>query len=359
MEKYSQFRDRVFASYFLILQWLPIGALGKKASLWSILGIPGIWWIDLQIDGVRRGSLGKQTASRLPQAGSIIASSFTSPIDAIYLAAIFDPVFTISYPSTHKVRQISLLEAVFRAFAKPELWPSSSGSGSGSGSSSKWSSSQLFTIEQLLRRHPNRVIAVFPECTTTNGKGILKLSPSLISAGAGRTIYPVSLRYTPADITTPLPESYLSFLWHLLRKPTHCIRVRIAEQIVIPHAATASGLVEETGGGAGAEEGARSRSGSGRESLTIGRTTGTSEGEELDDLLASLNGSEKTISRCKTVSMSEDFEAALSSAQKELLGQVGESLARLARVRRVGLGAKEKIEFAEMWARKEGRMRRL
>jgi 1-acylglycerol-3-phosphate O-acyltransferase len=45
----------VILTYFLFLQWLPIGSLGKKASLWSILGVPGIWWIDLQIDGVRRG----------------------------------------------------------------------------------------------------------------------------------------------------------------------------------------------------------------------------------------------------------------------------------------------------------------
>lgn len=42
-------------TYFLFLQWLPIGSLGKKASLWLILGVPGIWWIDLQIDGVKRG----------------------------------------------------------------------------------------------------------------------------------------------------------------------------------------------------------------------------------------------------------------------------------------------------------------
>lgn len=46
----------VFAlSYFLVLQWMPIGVLGRKASLWCILGIPGIWWIDLQIDGVKKG----------------------------------------------------------------------------------------------------------------------------------------------------------------------------------------------------------------------------------------------------------------------------------------------------------------
>lgn len=45
----------VCLSYFLFLQWLPIGSLGKKASLWCILGVPSLWWIDLQIDGVKRG----------------------------------------------------------------------------------------------------------------------------------------------------------------------------------------------------------------------------------------------------------------------------------------------------------------
>ena len=45
----------VTLSYFLILQWLPIGSLGKKAALWCILGVPSIWWIDLQVDGVRKG----------------------------------------------------------------------------------------------------------------------------------------------------------------------------------------------------------------------------------------------------------------------------------------------------------------
>lgn len=42
-------------AYFAVLQWFPIGVLGKKAALWLILGTPGIWWVDLQIDGVRRG----------------------------------------------------------------------------------------------------------------------------------------------------------------------------------------------------------------------------------------------------------------------------------------------------------------
>jgi 1-acylglycerol-3-phosphate O-acyltransferase len=50
-------------AYFLVLQWLPIGSLGKKASLWTIIGLPGIWWIDLQIDGVRRGYYAQYSSS--------------------------------------------------------------------------------------------------------------------------------------------------------------------------------------------------------------------------------------------------------------------------------------------------------
>lgn len=45
--------------YFFLFRWLPIGNLGKRAALWSMMGVPGIWWIDLQVDGVRRGYGGK------------------------------------------------------------------------------------------------------------------------------------------------------------------------------------------------------------------------------------------------------------------------------------------------------------
>jgi hypothetical protein len=45
----------VTAAYFLLLSWLPIGSLGRKAVLWCMLGIPGIWWIDLGVDGVKKG----------------------------------------------------------------------------------------------------------------------------------------------------------------------------------------------------------------------------------------------------------------------------------------------------------------
>lgn len=251
MEKFSQFRDRgsgvspflpvttpsttlsavprvfVFllrfipfvayaAVYFLFLQFLPLPAAVRKILLWTLMGIPGIWWVDLQIDGVKRGHLSQQPASRVPHPGSVIAASFTSPVDAIYLAAIFDPIFTVSYPGTRKVQRITLFQAVTQALAPVQLGAPGDGAG-------------VTDIGALVKAHPDRIIVVFPECGTTNGKGVLPFSPSLLATPSSARIFPVSLRYTPPDITTPVPGAWASFLWKLLSRPTHCIRVRIAE----------------------------------------------------------------------------------------------------------------------------------
>lgn len=41
----------------------------------------------------------------------------------------------------------------------------------------------------------------------------------------------------------------------------------------------------------------------------------------------------------------------VTASEKALLDQVGESLARLGRVKRVGLGVEEKQEFVRMWSK--------
>ncbi|KAL9001456.1 MAG: hypothetical protein Q9169_000031 [Polycauliona sp. 2 TL-2023] len=282
-------------TYFLFLQWLPIGSLGKKASLWLILGVPGLWWIDLQVDGVKKGSLAQQHRSRVPQPQSIIACSSTSPIDALYLAAIFDPIFTASYPHTRLVQPITLLQAVLNAFYPPRSHPPSN--------------ARLADLETLVRQHPNRVIAVFPECTTTNGRGILTLSQSLLTAPRTSKIFPINLRYTPPDITTPVPASYSIFLWNLTSRPTHCIRVRIAESL------------QNT-------------------SRPPTRNSGPAESVHDD-----------TASSTDTLLGSEDAEG-MNSAEKMVLDKVGEALARLGRVKRVGLGVEDKIGFVNAWSRR-------
>ena len=250
--------------------------------------------------GLRTGprSLSKQHQARLPGPGSVIASSFTSPIDAVYLAAIFDPVFTASYPNSRKVEQISLFQAILRAFATPQAIPSPK--------------ARLVDLATLVKKYPGRPVVTFPECTTTNARGILPPSPSLLSVAPKTKIYPISLRYTPADVVTPLPGSYVSFLWTLLSKPTHCIRVRIAEGVV-------SGIDGEGG------------------PTTRKSTYDTNYLDTLDK--DSAYGSLDT----------EDAE--LTRAERALLDNVADSLARLGRVKRVGLGVPEKKDFVRMWTK--------
>ncbi|KAK4127992.1 hypothetical protein N657DRAFT_688153 [Parathielavia appendiculata] len=337
MEKFSQFRDRgsgispflpvttpssllgtlfhavVFvlrlpffltfaAAYFLLLQHLSfLPLVARKLFLWFLLTIPLVWWVDLQLDGVKRGALSQQPRSRVPHPRSIIAANFTSPLDALYLAAVFDPIFVASHPSSRKVRRISLWSAICAALSPSAQlldlaeWEAQNGS-------------DLTDLRALVARHPNRVIAVFAECGTTNGKGILPLSPCLLTAPAESAIFPVSMRYTPPDVTTPVPahgwffvSGWAGFLWKLLGRPTHCIRVRIAEGVYNTTVA-ANGISE-----AHQELGQR----------------GEGRGEDEP-----------------------------TPEEQRLLDQIGEALARLGRVKRVGLTLRDKKAFVAAWTKR-------
>ena len=271
-----------------------------------ILGIPGVWWIDLQIDGVKKGSLAQKHEGRVPQPGDVIASSFRSPIDSLYLAAIFDPIFTISYPHTRQVQYISLFGAILRALSKPQEHPPKN--------------AKLTDLKTLVAEHPKRVIVVFPECTTTNGRGILPFSPSLLTIAPKTKIFPISLRYTPPDVTTPVPRQYWSFIWNLLSQPTHCIRVRIAEAVY----------------------------------NTSTPTNGTTEKKDryMANFLDTLGEDSATTSSTDTLTSLSDQPPEMNDSERRILDKVGEALARLGRVKRVGLTVKDKAAFVDAWSRK-------
>jgi 1-acyl-sn-glycerol-3-phosphate acyltransferase len=266
-----------------------------------ILGIPGVWWIDLQIDGVKKGSLAKKHEGRVPEPSDIIASSFTSPLDSLYLAAIFDPIFTASYPHTRQVECISLFSAIFRALSQPKEYPPKD--------------AKLTDLKTLVARNPQRVIVIFPECTTTNGKGILPFSPSLTTSPPETRIFPISLRYSPADITTPVPGEYFTFLWNLLSHPTHLIRVRIAEAV---HNAAESTEATET------------------KDIYLTNI--------LDDLV---HGSGST----SGADVPSRLNRKVTTEEKKTLDKVGEALARLGRVKRVGLTTRDKVDFIEAFSK--------
>jgi 1-acyl-sn-glycerol-3-phosphate acyltransferase len=296
-------------AYFLVLQHLPLPPVLRKLLLWCILAIPGIWWVDLQLDGVKRGSLNKQPPSRVPHAKSIIAANFTSPLDALYLAAVFDPVFVAATPTSRRVRRIGLLSAICAALSpsaqlSTKVFDSQEWEEGGAGEKKDTSSSSS-SLSEVVARYPGRLIAVFPECGTTNGKGVLPLSPCLLTAPADSAIFPVNMRYTPPDVTTPVPglKGWASFLWKLLGRPTHCIRVRIAEGIF--------------------------------------NTTGQPNGVSADDEVAALD--REGLKRRNVAPTAEE---------QRLLDRVAEALARLGRAKRVGLTLEDKKRFVAAWSKR-------
>lgn len=293
--------------YFLLARNLPfLPQALQKALTWGILSIPWVFWGDLQLDGVKRGSLSQQPPERMPGAppASVIAASFTSPIDAVYLAAVFDPVFTISYPSSRRVQHVGLWGAVWHALSPAQL------------RSAPPADARLVDLAELLASHPGRVVAVFPECATTNGTGILPFSPSLLTVPGDVKIFPVSIRYASPDITTPVPGAWWHFLWRLLSRPTHVMRIRIAEAVY-----NTSGMVNGLGESSGVEVGAargRARSRAGEEGAVAGR----------------------------------DSEPEVTAEEQRVLDRIGENLARLGRNKRVGLTVKDKARFVEAWKKK-------
>jgi len=175
----------------------------------------------------------------------------------------------------------------------------------GEGYISPAANSKLMTLSEVIEKYPDRCIAVFPECTTSNGRGILPLAQNLLSIPSKVKIFPVSLRYSPADITTPVPATYFTFLWNLCSKPTHCIRVRVAEAThntrhIHPQKSPHRKHINN---------------------------------EDETQLLQSSD---------------DDMAKILSHDEQAVLDKIAEALARLGRVKRVGLGVEDKVRFVNV-----------
>ncbi|KAI4690700.1 uncharacterized protein J4E88_002172 [Alternaria novae-zelandiae] len=310
--------------YFCILEWISVGRRLKYGVLWLMLGIPGVWWVDLQVDGVKRGQL-HSAKDNLPKAGTIIASSFTSPLDPLYLAGIFQPIFTRSYPHHRKVERITLFRAIVHAFSPPALSPPDA--------------SKLVSLQQLTDENPSRIICVFPETTTTNGRGILPLCPSLLSADGKTKIYPVNLRYTPQDVTTPVPGGYPSWFWGLLSKPSHQMRVRIASRVY---------------NSSNQDSPSRSTSGSKQNSVKAsGYDANIFDQPDFRNGFSGKHGEAGDGMDVDVGGQANGDDGVVSEKEQQVLERVAEDLARLGRVKRVGLGVEEKVEFLKVWGRRK------
>ncbi|KAK9246853.1 hypothetical protein V1506DRAFT_533954 [Lipomyces tetrasporus] len=194
----------------------------RRVSSRLLLTVIGIWYWNVGVEGARR-SASRKNASTGPNAGDIIISNFLSPLDALVYSTVVDPVFIIpSY--TGEIMVYSLLGAVLSALELPAA-------------KSVSKPPNLAEIQaKALASH--KVIVIFNEATPTNGRALLAPAMDRILdednhiTGKCR-VFPSLIRYSPPDITTPIPPS--SSLHYLCRVTSrwkaYSVRVRIAEPL--------------------------------------------------------------------------------------------------------------------------------
>ncbi|CCJ29258.1 unnamed protein product [Pneumocystis jirovecii] len=151
-----------------------------------------------------------------PKPKDIIVSCCCSPLDILYLTFKYNPVFTISFSNTVLVEHVSGIKAMFYMLSTPK----------------KPSYKNNTTLDNLSKLYPNRIISVFPEGTTSNGRGLLLFTQSLQSVAPQTRIFPLSIKYSHY-LATPHPKSLFTFLFRLTFKLSHKIHIKISKTPII------------------------------------------------------------------------------------------------------------------------------
>ncbi|RDB22460.1 hypothetical protein Hypma_010306 [Hypsizygus marmoreus] len=232
----------------------------------AVLLLLGFFWIPVEHVKRKRGRGQSETQSWRPRAGDIIVSNWVSWIELLWLAFRFNPIFVLpvsdtipasvhssqtSVPITHtpgrrtgtgsaniqsprKVasvpipivgfRRVSLLSMIGLTGQVPSFGFSESGSSPS-------------TLEDL-RKAADRPIVVFPECTTSNGRGLLRFAKVFHQEVPVKNyqIFIMCVRYDPPTsmaptLTLSIPSTSLNPLPHLftiaasITPPTISIRL--------------------------------------------------------------------------------------------------------------------------------------
>ncbi|KAH6915003.1 hypothetical protein BKA70DRAFT_1383184 [Coprinopsis sp. MPI-PUGE-AT-0042] len=213
----------------------------------SALFVLGFFWIPVTY--VSRKRAGRRNVNEeipwSPKRGDVLVSNWASWVELVWLAIRFNPVFVLPVPE-RKVESVGASEDSAIAY-KPGR---RTGTGSANISQATKTHSQRIliigfrtvslwkmiistgyapqvgnlpyqTLEDI-RRTATRPIVVFPECTTSNGRGLLRFADVFKEdvPVKGYNIFVASVRYDPptnlaASVTHSIPSTFLNPLPHL------------------------------------------------------------------------------------------------------------------------------------------------
>lgn len=146
----------------------------------------------------------------IPKSGDVLIVNQSSPIDIMILTYLYPSAIFTSCDSEMLFETQSALSAFMARFNCKRV-------------------RKGCTINDLLSdrsRFQDRVIVVFPECTTSNNRGLLAFCPLMLDRA-----FVMSIKYNnPAYLSTPIPKTYWSFLWALASLLSHSCRLKGSSQ---------------------------------------------------------------------------------------------------------------------------------
>ncbi|OSD04340.1 hypothetical protein PYCCODRAFT_1466301 [Trametes coccinea BRFM310] len=237
----------------------------------------GLYWIPVEVVQRKRGRAAPANESWNPKAGDLIVSNWASWIEILWLAFRFNPIFVvpvcetleipsptksasspisrtpgrrtgtgsaaISSPSTRTptaririvgFRQVSLLSMVTLT-GQPPLAADSVGG-------------KAETLETI-RSKADRPVVVFPECTTSNGRALLRFAEVFGDVKLPVLKYKVfvmCVRYDPPTTFAPtlshsIPSTYLNPLPHIFRLASSLAPLTLSIRLLAPSESPSSG----------------------------------------------------------------------------------------------------------------------
>ncbi|CAL1701382.1 unnamed protein product [Somion occarium] len=241
-----------------------------------VLLLVGLWWIPVEQVTRKRARGSKLSESWNPKAGDLIVPNWASWIEILWLAFRFDPIFTlpvsspvdlttstsqsstpvtstpgrrtgtgsaaISSPSTRKAtprasivgfRPVSLLSMILATGNVPL---------------DSESCKDYLSLEEI-RSKADRPVVVFPECTTSNGRGLLRFADVFKGVDVPVKKFKVFLmcvRYDPPTALAPtlsqsIPSSTLNPLMHIFKLTTSFLPLTLSIRLLAPSESPSSG----------------------------------------------------------------------------------------------------------------------
>ncbi|KAH7922444.1 hypothetical protein BV22DRAFT_1037467 [Leucogyrophana mollusca] len=210
----------------------------------------GFWWIPAELVTRKRGKA--PISSWRPAAGDLIVSNWVSWVEILWLAYRYDPIFVLPVSNAAVIPVSSTPGDASISYTPGRRTGTGSAAISSSqrvmstrrpilgfkvvsllsmirltGQTPQSSSTELRSIEEI-RRSSDRPLVIFPECTTSNGRGLLRFAAIFKGVDVppkGYNIFVMCVRYDPPSSLKPtlsysVPSTSFTPLRHLYNVAT-------------------------------------------------------------------------------------------------------------------------------------------